>query len=100
MRVAGITSAADIDATEWFRSLATHAAHAEDDDAAVGFNLEAEAEARAEAARAVAGDVPVEAFPTVRGALVEARRRADGQRCVFVFGSFHTAAEAFEWFHE
>jgi dihydrofolate synthase/folylpolyglutamate synthase len=54
----------------------------------------------AERVRTVAGDVPVEAFPTVRGALVEARRRADGHRCVFVFGSFHTAAEAFEWFHE
>jgi dihydrofolate synthase/folylpolyglutamate synthase len=54
----------------------------------------------AERVRTVAGDVPVEAFPTVRGALVQARRRAGGERCVLVFGSFHTAAEAFEWFHE
>ena len=54
----------------------------------------------AERIRPVVGDVPVDAFPTVRGALVEARRRAEGQRCVLVFGSFHTAAEAFEWFQE
>ncbi len=54
----------------------------------------------AERVKTVAGEVPVDAFPTVRGALVEARRRAEGERCVLVFGSFHTAAEAFEWFHE
>jgi dihydrofolate synthase/folylpolyglutamate synthase len=54
----------------------------------------------AERVKSVAGDVPVDAFPTVRGALVEARRRAEGRRCVLVFGSFHTAAEAFQWFHE
>ena len=54
----------------------------------------------AERVRTVAGDIPVEDFPTVRGALAEARRRAEGRRCVLVFGSFHTAAEAFEWFED
>ncbi|MEE4174840.1 MAG: folylpolyglutamate synthase/dihydrofolate synthase family protein [Xanthomonadales bacterium] len=54
----------------------------------------------AERVRTVAGDIPVKAFPTVRGALAEARRRSEGERCVLVFGSFHTAAEAFQWLHE
>lgn len=54
----------------------------------------------AERVRPVAGGIPVDAFPTVRGALTEARRRSGGKRCVLVFGSFHTAAEAFEWLHE
>lgn len=54
----------------------------------------------AERVRAAVDDVPVEAVATVRGALLKARQRAAGQHCVLVFGSFHTAAEAFEWFQE
>lgn len=49
---------------------------------------------------AVGDDKPVLAFPTVGGAMVEARRRSDGAHPVLVFGSFHTAAQALRWLHE
>ncbi len=44
--------------------------------------------------------VPVEAFPTVRSAMKDAHRRAQGAQRVLVFGSFRTAAQALKWLDE
>lgn len=57
-------------------------------------------QALAQRVRGAVDGAPVLAYPNVRGALAEARRKAGAERPVLVFGSFHTAAEAMDWLHE
>ncbi|MEM1411051.1 MAG: folylpolyglutamate synthase/dihydrofolate synthase family protein [Pseudomonadota bacterium] len=56
--------------------------------------------ALAERIRGAVGSLPVLAFPTVRGALKEARQRSMTGSPVLVFGSFHTAQQALSWLEE